>query len=228
MSARSKSGVVIFISILLVAAAAVVLFPSLLTPLAGDWLGGGRPAVDELEVSPKQMRFGVDATGVLKATSVQDFGAPPEFGGYWEFQIVSMIAEGKNVKKGDMLVTFDAQKIRDDLQRFQNELDQAAKELERSRAQIDLEKQELDASLADAQSRYDKMRNKQEGVSPDIKAYRDIELDRLSLEQLRREVEALRERIRWHQSASDATYKIIASKKARAENKVAEITKGME
>ncbi len=228
MSASGKSGVVIFISVLLVAAAAVVLSPSLLTPVAGDWLGGRSPAVDELKVSSKQMHFGVDATGVLKATSVQYFGAPPEFGGYWEFQIVSLIAEGKNVKKGDVLVTFDAQKIRDDLQRFQNELDQATKEMERSRAQIDLEKQELNATLADAQARYEKMKAKQEGVSPDLRAYQDIELDRLSLEQLRREVEALRERIRWHETASDATYKIIASKKARAENKVAEITKGME
>jgi RND family efflux transporter MFP subunit len=53
-------------------------------------------------------------------------------------------------------------------------------------------------------------------------------LDRLSLEQARREVEALKERIRWHQSSSDATFKIIASKKARAQNKVEEIKRGME
>ncbi len=228
MLPRGRARVVILLSILLIAAAVVVSSPSTLTRLAGGWLGAKSAADDEFEVTAKQMRFGVDATGVLKATSVQYFGAPPEFGGYWEFQIVNMVAEGKNVKKGDILVTFDAQKIREDLQRYQNELDQAAKELERSRAQIDLENQELNASLADAEARYEKARIKQEGVSPDIKAYRDIELDRLSLEQLRREVEATRERIRWHQSASDATYKIIASKKARAENKVAEINKGME
>jgi multidrug resistance efflux pump len=139
-----------------------------------------------------------------------------------------MAAEGKTVKKGESLISFDAQKVREDLQRFQNELEQADKELDRTRDQIDLEKQELSAKLADVENRYQKMRLKQEGVSPDLKAYRDIELDRLSVEQARREVEALKERIRWHQSSSDATVKIIASKKARAENRVEEIKRGME
>src|SRR5581483_376358 len=54
------------------------------------------------------------------------------------------------------------------------------------------------------------------------------ELDMLGIEQARREVEALKERIEWHRKSSDATYNIIASKKARAENKVNEIRRGME
>ena len=88
---------------------------------------------DELVVSPKTMRFGVEATALLRATSVQNFGAPPEFGNYWQFQIVSLAPEGKTVKSGDQLIGFDAQKIRDDLQKFQNELDQAGKELDKTK-----------------------------------------------------------------------------------------------
>ena len=56
-----------------------------------------------LEVRPRSLSLWVDATGMLRATSVQNFGAPPEFGDYWQFQIVSLIAVGKNVKKGDLL-----------------------------------------------------------------------------------------------------------------------------
>jgi multidrug resistance efflux pump len=209
-------------------AGAAIWRPSLLPLSLGSLLSSAHAQIDDLTVLPKSLSFGVDATGILRATSVQYFGAPPEFGSYWEFQIVSMAAEGKTVKKGESLISFDAQKVREDLQRFQNELEQADKELDRTRDQIDLEKQELSAKLADVENRYQKMRLKQEGVSPDLKAYRDIELDRLSVEQARREVEALKERIRWHQSSSDATVKIIASKKARAENRVEEIKRGME
>jgi HlyD family secretion protein len=209
-------------------AGAAIWRPSLLPLSLGSLLSSAHAQADELTILPKSLSFGVDATGILRATSVQYFGAPPEFGSYWDFQIVSMAAEGKNVKKGELLISFDAQKVREDLQKYQNELEQADKELQRTRDQIDLENQELNAKLADAENRNQKMRLKEEGVDPGLKPYRDVELDRLSLEQTRREVEALKDRIRWHQSSSDATVKIIASKKARAENQVEEIKRGME
>jgi multidrug resistance efflux pump len=182
---------------------------------------------DELIAAPKTMVFNVDATGILRATSVQNFGAPPEFGNYWQFQIVNLVAEGKEVKAGDQLITFDAQKIRDDLQRFQNELDQANKELEKTRVQIDLERQELNTRLAAAENNYDKLKLKQ-ARDPQFEVPNEVEKDRLAFEQARREVEALKDRIEWHKKSSEATYQIIASKKARAENKVNEIKKGVE
>src|SRR5262245_32288577 len=108
---------------------AYALFGSMLASLLPKTAATG----DELVVAPKTMVFGVDATGLLRATSVQNFGGPPMFANYWQFQIVNIIAEGKQVKTGEQLITFDAQRIRDDLQRFQNELDQANKELEKTR-----------------------------------------------------------------------------------------------
>ncbi len=199
------------------------LFPSSLTGLFRQADEG-----DDMEVQPRSLSLWVDATGMLRATTVQNFGAPPEFGGYWQFNLVSMVTEGKNVKKGDLLVSFDAQKIKDDLQRFQNELDQAVKELERTRVQIDLERQDLTSRLAEAENKYEKSKLKQEGTGLEILSARQVELDRLAMEQARREVEALRERIDWHKKSSEATYRIIASKKARAENKVSEIKRGIE
>ena len=74
---------------------------------------------EEFLVAQRTMTFSVNATGVLRATSVQNFGTPPEFGNYWQFQIVNLAPEGKQVKAGDALISFDAQKVRDDLQRFQ-------------------------------------------------------------------------------------------------------------
>jgi HlyD family secretion protein len=199
------------------------LFPASLTGFFLQTVEG-----EELEVRPRSLSLWVDATGMLRATTVQNFSAPPEFGNYWQFQLVSMVAEGKSVKKGDLLVSFDAQKVKDDLLRFQNELDQAAKELERTRVQIDLERQELTARLAEAETKHEKSKLKQEGVGVEIVSARQVELDRLAVEQAKREVEALKERIDWHQKSSEATFKIIASKKTRAENKVNEIKRGIE
>ncbi len=176
-------------------------------------------------LAPAAFPFRVEATGTLKATSVQSFGGPPAFGNYWQFQLVSMVAEGRNVKKGDTLLAFDAQRVAEDLMRFQNEFNQASKELEKTTAQIDLERQELTAKLAEAENNHEKQKLKQR-VSSDIEVSRNVELDMLGVEQARREVEALKERLDWHKKSSEATYNIIASRKARAENKVTEINQG--
>ena len=189
--------------------------------------GLAKPA-DEVEtftVTPGTLTFRVETTGTLRATSVQSFGGPLAFGQYWQFQLVSIIPEGKNVKKGEMLMMFDAQKINEDLMKFQNDLDQANKELEKTKAQIDLERQELTAKLAEAETNHERLKLKQR-ISSDIEVARNVELDMLAVEQARREVEALQERLEWHKKSSEATYNIIASRKARAENKVAEINQG--
>jgi len=184
-------------------------------------------SVDEVVIATRSMSFWVDATGTLRASSVRNFSTPPPFGEYWQFQIVSLAPEGNNVKSGDSLINFDAQKVREDLQRYQSELDQANKELEKTRATIDLERQELVARLAAAENKYEKLKLK-EGAGGELQASNDVEKDKLAVEQGKREVEALKERIEWHKKSSEATYNIIQSRKARAENRVNSIQKGME
>lgn len=211
------------IAAIAVIGAAYVLFGSRFSSLLPKATATG----DDVVVTPKTLVFGVDTTGLLRATQVQNFGGPPMFGNYWQFQIVNMAAEGKQVKAGEQLITFDAQRIRDDLMRFQNELDQAVKELEKTRTQIDLEGEELKSRLAASENNYEKLKLKQ-ARDLKVEAFNQIEKDRLAFEQARREVEAIKERIEWHKKSSEATYQIIVSKKTRAENKVNEIKKGME
>ncbi|HSE38669.1 MAG TPA: efflux RND transporter periplasmic adaptor subunit [Blastocatellia bacterium] len=182
---------------------------------------------DEIVIASRSMTFWVDATGTLRASSVRNFSAPPPFGEYWQFQIVSLAPEGGNVKTGDSLINFDAQKVREDLQRFQSELDQANKELEKMKVSIDLERQELSSKLAAAENKSEKLKLKQ-GAGSDIEASNVIEKDNLAVEQARREVEALKDRMEWHKKASEASYNIIGTRKARAENRVNAIQKGME
>jgi HlyD family secretion protein len=223
MMLKKQKRAIIALTVVVAVIAAYILFGSRLSSLLPKASATG----DEVVISPKTLVFGVDATGLLRATTVQNFGGPPMFANYWQFQIVNLVAEGKQVKAGDMLITFEAQRIRDDLQRFQNELDQANKELEKTRTQIDLERQELQSRLAAAENNHEKLKLKQERDLK-VEALNKVEEDRLAFEQARREVAALKERIEWHKKSSEATYQIIVSKKARAENKVNEIKKGME
>jgi HlyD family secretion protein len=209
---------------LLVVAAVIFLFA---TNRFASLLTRRGESTGEVLVAPRSLSFWVEANGVLRATSVQNYGGPPAFGRYWQFQIVSMAQEGKNVKKGDLLVSFDAQRIGEDLQRFSNELDQANKELEKTKSQIDLERQELTAKLAAAQNKLEKLRLKQK-TSPTIDSPIEVETDELRIEQAKREVEALNQQLEWHKKSSEANYKIIASKKARAEGALNEIKAGME
>lgn len=187
----------------------------------------GSAAVDELVIAPRSMNFWVDATGTLRASSVRNFSAPPPFGEYWQFQLVSMAPEGNNVKSGDVLVSFDAQKVREDLQRYQSELDQANKELEKTKVSIDLEREGLAAKLAESENKFEKLKLKQ-GAGAQIEASNVIEKDNLAVEQARREVAAMKERMEWHKKSSEAAYNIILSRKSRAENRVSSIQKGME
>jgi len=220
---KKQKRVIIGVALVAAVAASYVLFGSRLSSLLPKATATG----DEVVIAPKTLVFGVDATGLLRATSVQNFGSPPMFGNYWNFQIVNLVAEGKQVKAGEQLITFEAQRIREDLQRFQNELDQATKELEKTRTQIDLERQELQTRLAAAENNYEKLKLKQTRELG-VESLNKVEEDRLAFEQARREVEAIKERLDWHKKSSEATYQIIVSKKARAENKVNEIKKGME
>ncbi|MGH9841599.1 MAG: efflux RND transporter periplasmic adaptor subunit [Blastocatellia bacterium] len=219
---RYRSFLVLLVSAAL-AAAAYWFFPSRLSSLIPKAAALG----DEITLAAKTMNFGVDAVGVLRATSTRDFGTPPAFGEYWQFQIVNLAAEGRQVKAGDEILRFDAQRVREDLQRYQTELDQATKELEKTKVQIDLELQELKTRLATAENNHEKLKLKQRDdpiTDPPLK----VEEDRLATEQARLEVEALKERIEWHKKSSEASIRIISSKKARAENKVNEINKGIE
>lgn len=217
--------ITLVVLVLGIAAVFTVRSPKAAALLASAGLTKAAGEVETFTVTPGTLTFRVETPGTLRATSVQNYGGPPAFGQYWQFQLVNIIQEGKNVKQGEVLLMFDAQRVNEDLMKFQNELDQATKELDKTKAQIDLERQELTAKLAEAETNHEKLKVKQR-ISSDIEASRNVELDLLAVEQARREVEALKERLDWHKKSSEATYNIIASRKSRAENKVNQINQG--
>lgn len=182
--------------------------------------------VEEILVVPKNIKFSIDANGILKAESVQNFGGPPAFENQWQFKISNMIAEGKIVKKGDSLINFDAQGIFEQMQQAQNELDQAKKQEEKIKVQISLQEQEIRGKLAELEHKHESLKLKQQ-TNAELATSIVIEKDRLALEQAKQEVTAVKEKLDWYKKSSEASYKVVLSQKARAENKVNALQSGI-
>src|SRR2546428_7919783 len=90
---KKQKRVIIALAFIAAAIAAYVLFGSRLSSLLPKATATG----DQVVVAPKTLVFNVDATGLLRATSVQNFAGPPMFGAYWQFQIVNIVADGNQV-----------------------------------------------------------------------------------------------------------------------------------
>lgn len=223
MSSKIKRFLILSIGLLVLGGAAFYLLPKKLPsfqPRAGT-------TVEEIVVQPRTVTFGVEATGALRAASMQNIAPPADLGNYWELQIVSMAPEGKDVKPGENLVTLAVPKIAEDLQVAQTEAQQAAKELEKAQSQAKVEQQDLETKLATAQNNYDKFKLKQSSTTVQVSLAKDLEIDRLELEQARREVVALTENLEWQRKASEANVGLIASKKSLAENTVQKLLASM-
>ncbi|MGH9761238.1 MAG: hypothetical protein ACREAC_10385, partial [Blastocatellia bacterium] len=149
-----KRATIIVGSLLLITAGLVLFAPT-------RFLARGAPAADEIAISKGSMNLTVTCSGTIKANSVQNYGGPAAFDDYWQWQIVGLVPDGNQVKKGDILVTFDNQKISQDLHQFQNDLEQATKEMEKTKVQIESEESDLNARLAEAENKYATLKLKQ-------------------------------------------------------------------
>lgn len=75
---------------------------------------------------------------------------PPSVSRMWQFKIAYLVPENTLVKKGDLIVKFDAQQLKDDLIRHRSELDAAKKEAEQKAQADEQVEQDLVLALAEA------------------------------------------------------------------------------
>jgi HlyD family secretion protein len=88
----------------------------------------GKGSVVKVVKAP--MNITVHATGQLQSAASHSVGCPA-VERVWQYTISFMAPEGKAVKEGDMILSFDAREIMQRLQVKQSDLDTALKELER-------------------------------------------------------------------------------------------------
>jgi len=98
--------------------------------------------VHEVKATKAPFDIKVHATGQLQSAASFFVGCP-SVERVWQYTISFMAPEGKAVKEGDMILTFDAREIVQRLQLKQSELDTGLKELDKMRLQEQQTREDL-------------------------------------------------------------------------------------
>lgn len=126
------------------------------------------PPVPVFQVQRTEFLDALQFRGELKAKRSLTIAAPPDIG---SLQIVKIVTDGAEVKKGDVIVEFDASKTRQDLAQDRSVVKSADAQIEEARAegmlteeedktalmksQYDIESSKLDASKSEIVSKID-------------------------------------------------------------------------
>ena len=147
----------------------------LLAVAVGGWqaLGGGATALDTETVEVTRGTFLDRATirGEIKALRSQSLTAPSDAG---DLRILEMAANGSNVKKGDLVIAFDATALKQRFDEKQSDLRASHAEISKAdaegrlkleevttgrvTAEFDVERAKLDVKAGELQSRFDEQK----------------------------------------------------------------------
>lgn len=115
------------------------------------------------QVKKSDIAITVNANGELES-STSAIIVPPSVARMWQYQIKTMLAENTQVKKGQVVVSFDDKQVRDKLIDKQSSLERAKKQLENAQNKELIKEQELTLSVAEMKMNYDKAKRKAEIV----------------------------------------------------------------
>ncbi|WP_105172355.1 efflux RND transporter periplasmic adaptor subunit [Pseudoalteromonas sp. T1lg24] len=116
--------------------------------------GCGDDEFDYHTIEKTSLQLAVQANGELESAQ-QSLIAPPSISRMWQYKVKFLAPENKQVKKGEMVASFDDKPVRDRLIEKTSEYDRAVKELENQKALEIKNQEELKLALAEAQMNYD-------------------------------------------------------------------------
>ncbi|NQZ20915.1 MAG: HlyD family efflux transporter periplasmic adaptor subunit [Colwellia sp.] len=114
-------------------------------------------------VKLEKVQLVVTASGELESKQTAMI-APPSVSHMWQYQIKQLTPENTQVKKGQLIVSFDGKKVLDRLVDKQAELDRAQQQLENKEIQETETEQELILNVAEKKMEYEKAQRKAEIV----------------------------------------------------------------
>ena len=117
-----------------------------------------KESVEEKVVSAK-----VTASAELISLKNATIG-PPNISRMWQYKIQKMAPENKLVKKGEVILVFDGQRVKNDLIGRQSKLEAEIKKAESNKLKDDATTQDLILKLAEAEMEYKKAKRKAEIV----------------------------------------------------------------
>lgn len=176
----------------------------------------------ENDVKIEQQNRVISAPAEL--VSLQDISiTPPNIRRMWEFKIQFLAKENALVKKGDLLVKFDGQKLRTDLVTRKSQLGASIKEAERKKLENEAKLEQLVLDLAEAKKNMDIAKRKVEIT--------DVSRSQIEREKQQAEFKITTElykqantRMEQHKIAMQVNEKVQAARISKAQSRVDEIS----
>ena len=128
----------------------------------------------------------VEATGEIEAIEAEILG-PPNLPDVWEFKLQFLAPEGKEVRRGEPVMAFDASEQERRLVAERASAEEAAQKLTKARADLERERLDAELRLAEAQASLRKAAMKTD-VPAELVARRELESARIEFELATREV----------------------------------------
>jgi HlyD family secretion protein len=172
---------------------------------------GHSPSVPTLSIQRGEFVDSVEFRGEIKALKSIGINAPAEAG---ELQVLKIVADGAQVKKGEAIVEFDKTKPQQELAQFRSGLKSAEAEIDQARAQARLTEEE--DSTAVIKARYDMEVAKLEASKKEIVSKIDGAEAQLKVADAEQKLQEAEQKLASDRTASKATIqsKIDASHKA--------------
>jgi len=182
---------------------------------------GKDPPVPIFQVQRAEFLDALEFRGDLKAMKSQAIAAPPDIG---SLQIVKIVTDGAQVKKGDVIVEFDASKTRQDLDQDHSVVKSANAQIDQARAEGKLTEEEDTTAVMKA--RYDIESAKLDASKSEIVSKIDGAEAELKVKDAEQALRQAEEKLKSDQAKNNATIEGYrnASAKARFDETRAERT----
>lgn len=152
---------------------------------------------------------------------------PPNVRRMWEYKIEYIARENTLVKEGDLLIKFDAQRLRNDMVTRRSDLDAAIKEAEQKKLENEARLEELNLDLAEAKKNMDIAKRKVEitDVSrSEIERKKQQAEFKITTELHKQAIQ----RVTQHKVAMQINQQVQNAKISKAQSLVDELTESME
>lgn len=160
----------------------------------------------------------VKANGELES-STSAIIAPPSVARMWQYQIKTMQPENSQVKKGDVVVSFDDKQVRDKLIDKQGDLERAKKQLENAQNKELIKEQELTLQVAEMKMNYDKAKRKAQIVD-NSRSEVERKKSQIDFTIASNDLTLAKSKQAYQQQSKELNLKMVQSKVARLQSEV--------
>lgn len=168
----------------------------------------------------------VHAVGRLQSAASLDVGCPA-IHRVWNYKISFMAPEGKKIKKGEMILSFDPKELMENFALKNSELETSKKELERTKLVEQEKTDNFKLQLAQAEVNAEKARRKA-GQTDEFEALIEVKKFKMDYQLAKLNLELNRSQVDNQVSAMNTRIHSLESKVKRLQKTVAELQAAME